>query len=179
MGFEEDGIVKNPNAPKVTFTKRRGQLRLLADGKDIAGEKLVLQRISEMRDQVEHAERGSTVTTMKDVGPGSAEFKRHGIKSTFPSFFTSLGFKSKEDFVKVLNRKEGVRYNRLVDQAVEDLLKGYESPFGDVPPSQEFKIKSRQIFDNRNVTFRTIDGKVVPIRSKKQPKFEDLEEAPF
>lgn len=169
---EKEGIVKNKKAKPITFVRRKGRVSLKMGSKDVGGERLLSQRIDEMKGEVKSAEAGSVVTTMKDFGPGSAEFKKHGVKSTFPKWFGKLGFNSKKDFMKVLNSKKGVRYDRLVKRAINDLSSGYSSSFGRVPASDEFKVKTRQVFDNRGITFRFIKGKVRPIRGGR-------EEVPF
>lgn len=173
---ERDGLVKNKDAKPITFVKKNGRISLKMGKRSVGGERLVIDRIREMKMEVEKAEKGSTVSTMKDFGPGSAEYKRHGIKSSFPKWFGELGFNSKKDFIKVLNSKKGVRYDRLVNRAIDDLSTGYSSSYGRIPPSEEFQVKSRQKFDNRGVVFRVIDGKVRPIRGG-GPRFSD--EVPF
>ena len=159
-----NGIVDNKKAKRVTFTKKKGRISLMMGDKNVGGSNMVVDRIQEMKSEVDHAQAGSTVTTMKDVGPGGPAFKRHGIKSTFPKWFGETGFNSKKDFMKVLNNKKGVRYDRLVNRAVSDLSSGYDTSFGRVPSSEKFQVASRQKFDNRGVTFRFIKGKVRPLR---------------
>lgn len=172
MGFKfppsfnnnSQGVVDNKKAKKVTFTRSNGRISLKMGGKDIAGERLLSNRIKEMESEIRQSQAGSVVTTAKDFGPGGPEFQRHGIKSTFPKWFGQLGFNSKKDFLQVLNRKKGIKHDRLVNRAIEDLSEGHDSSFGRVPASEEFQIKTRQKFDNRGVSFRFINGKVRPIR---------------
>lgn len=161
---EPEGLVKNKDAKPITFVKKKGRLSLKMGGKKVGGSNMVVDRINEMKSEIEHAEAGSTVTTMKDFGPGSAEFKRFGIKSTFPKWFSKNGFNSKKDFMKVINSKKGVRYERLVNQAITDLSNGHSSAYGDVPASTDFKVKTKQVYDNRGVVFRVINGKVRPMK---------------
>lgn len=161
---EPGGLVKNKKAKDITFVKSKGRIRLKMGSKDVGGERLLSQRLQEMKSEIQAAERGRTDTTMKDFGPGSAEFKRHGVKSTFPTWFGKVGFNSKKDFMKVINSKKGTRYDRLVGRAIDDLSSGYSTSFGRVPASQKFQIATRQKFDNTGVVFRVIDGKVRPIK---------------
>ena len=95
---EEKGIVKNKNAKQITFVRKKGRISLKMGSKDVGGERLLSERIQEMKDEVKQAEAGRTETTMKDLGAGGYEYKRHGIKSTFPGWFSKLGFNSKKDF---------------------------------------------------------------------------------
>jgi hypothetical protein len=172
----EGDLVKNKNAKPITFVKNKGRLSLRMGNKKVGGAKMVNERLAEMKAEIKQAEAGRAVTTMKDTGPGSPEFKRYGIKSTFPTWFRQEGYSSKKDFLKVINSRKGKRYERLVKRAIGDLSNGYSSSFGRVPANDDFLVKSRQRFNNKGVTFRYIDGKVRPMRFGGRPR---LEEAPF
>ena len=171
-----EGLVKNKKAKPITFKKLNGRISLYMGDKKVGGGRLVNNRLGEMKMEIDHATKGHTVTTMKDFGPGGANFKRHGIKSTFPKWFGEHGFKSKKDFRKVLSKKKGIRHDRLVNQAIKDLSKGYDTLHGQVPASKKFQVKTRQKFDNKGVVFRRIRGRVVPMRPRK-PLMDD--EVPF
>jgi hypothetical protein len=101
---------------------------------------------TKMKTAVKSAEAGKTVSTMKDMGDKGYEYKRHGIKSSFPAWFSKFGFNSKKDFQKVMNRKSGPRYERVVNKAIKDLSTGYRTKFGDVPASKKFLVATRQKF---------------------------------
>jgi len=159
-----NGLKKNKDAKPITFVKNKGRISLRMGSKKVGGANMVTERLNEMKSEIRESQAGSTVTTMKDSGPGKTEYKRHGIKSTFPSWFGKSGFNSKKDFIKVINSKKGVRYERLVNRAVDDLSGGYNTSYGRVPANKEFQVKSRQKFDNKGISFRVIDGKVRPMR---------------
>jgi len=174
---KEDGdLVKNKKAKDITFIKKNGRISLRMGSRKVGGSNMVSGRLDEMKSEISSADAGHTITTMKDMGSKGTAFKRHGIKSTFPSWFGESGFNSKKDFLKVINSKKGKRYDRLIDRAIDDLSGGYSTSFGKVPASKEFQVKSRQKFDNKGVVFRVIKGKVRPIRGGSQ-RFDD--EVPF
>lgn len=171
---ENEDFVENKNKPNITFVKRRGRLRLLGDGKDIGGEQLLNDRIAEMVREVKGAEAGFAVTTVK-----GGQFQRHGVKSTFPDFFRKAGFTTKKDFIRAAERRKGPAFERIVNQAIDDLTKGFSSSFGDVPANKDFLVKTKQMFDNRNVIFRVIDGRVVPLKTSTPRNIIDDDEVPF
>lgn len=175
MEFED--LKDNKKSKEVRFVKKSGRIVLLNGSKRVGGSPLVYDRLDEMKSAVKTAEKGSTVTTMKDKGSKGTEFKRHGIKSTFPKWFSRLGFKSKRDFNKVVEKKSGERYKRLVNKAIKDLSTGYSTKYGDVPASKEFLVKTRQKFDNKGVIFRKINGRIVPLKVGNKPYYGD--EVPF
>jgi len=166
-------FVENKDKPNISFVVKNSRIRLLGNGKDIGGEQILGQKLNEMLQQVKQSQAGHSVTTMKDFGAGGAVFKRHGIKSTFPQFFRDAGFKTKKEFVKAMKRKTGPAFKRIVSQAISDLQNGSETNFGNEPPNKDFLVKTKQLFDNRNIIFRTIDGKVVPIRTNMPHQIED------
>ena len=170
-------IVDNINAPKVTFIKKNGRVMLRGNGKSLAGERILNERINIMVAEVNAAEAGRVVTTMKDMGVDGIQFRKSGVKSTFPDFFRDAGFSTKKGFIRAAKRRKGPAFKRIVNQAITDLLEGYESSFGFVPPDQEFLIKTKQKFDNRNVIFRNINGRIVPIKTNK--KINTSSEVPF
>jgi hypothetical protein len=90
-----------------------------------------------------------------------------GIPSTYPKFYSELGFRSKQDFRSTLD-KPGAKQFRLFDRAIQDLKRGEDYGVGLPDRSTQFKVATRQIFDNYGVVFRRINGKVVPIHTKKQ-----------
>jgi len=100
---------------------------------------LVNDRFDEMISEIDNAQAGRVVTTVKEgnIG-GDVDFKKHGVKSTFPKWFGEVGFKSKADFDKVIKSGKGVRFDRLMARAKEDLTKGYNTAFGRVPPNEKF-----------------------------------------
>lgn len=174
---DPEGLKKNKKAKDITFVRKNGRIRLKMDGKDIGGERMVTDRLKEMKSEIQSAEAGHTVTTMKERSYGGHDFKRYGVKSTFPKWFGQSGFSSKKDFLKVINSKKGKRYDRLVNRAIDDLSSGYDTSYGRVPPSDDFRVKTKQYYDNRGVVFRVIDGKVRPMRFGRGRRSYD--EVPF
>lgn len=161
---KNDDLVKNKKAKPISFVKKNGRISLRMGDQKVGGSNMVSERLAEMKEEIKGAEAGRTVTTMKERSYGGHDFKRYGIKSTFPKWFGESGFNSKKDFLKTINSKKGVRYDRLVNRAIDDLSRGYSTSFGRVPASEKFQVASRQKFDNRGVVFRVIDGKVRPMK---------------
>lgn len=179
-GTDENGLVKNKKSKELRIVKKRGRLVVFNGDKQVGGSREINERLRDMKVEVRTAEAGSTVTTYKDLGAKGMEYKRHGVKSTFPSWFSRLGFNSKQDFNKVIERKKGLRFNRLVKKAAKDLSMGYNTSHGRVPADKDFLVKSRQKFDNKNVFFRNIGGKVRPMRfgtGMRKPKYSN--DVPF
>ena len=176
MEFED--LKENKKSKGVSFVKHKGRIRLKNGSKNVGGLRLVQDRLQEMKSAVRTADRGHTVSTMKDRGGSRGyEFKRHGVKSTFPSWFKSLGFNSKKDFNSVVERGSGERHKRLVKKAIKDLSSGYQTKHGYVPPNKDFLVKSRQKFNNKGVIFRKIKGRIVPMRVGNSRPIDD--EVPF
>lgn len=165
-----EGVVANDDAPTITFIKKNGRLRLKGNGKDIAGESILNEQLKTMTSLVKHAQRGERIVLKKeefraDGGSSLVAFSKAGVQSTFPGFFGDLGFSSRKQFLNVMKKREGKKFNQVVNRAIEDLTEGSSTSFGRIPPDEEFLIKTRQVFDNRNIVFRVIGGKVRPIRS--------------
>lgn len=99
--------------------------------------------------------------------------------STFPEFMRRAGINSKKDFSKVIKSKKGIRFNRLKDEAISRLENGYQNQHGRDDPNKKFLVKTGQLHDNKDVIFRRIRGRIVPIRVKKKNRFDLMEEAPF
>lgn len=149
--------VDNKNAPSVKFIRKNGRIIPIIGNKNIpSASSHVQSRISEMTTEVINAQQGR-----RGVGQNGKAFS---TPSTFPKWYSEHRFANKNDFFKVAGDQKSVRNDRLVNQAIADLLNGYSSPSGRVPPNRQFQIATRQVFDNKNVIFRKIDGKIVPIR---------------
>ena len=158
-------LKENPNPPQVTFRRIHGRIVPIVKGKRAPGAtKILKQELDDRASEIAHAEAG-----YRGVGyhEGHA-VKNFGTKSSFPSWYSDIGFKSKKDFVKTIKEKKGVKYERLVNDSISGLLHGRNSSFGYVPPSTSFRIATRQTFDNTHVVFRNIDGRVVPMRIKRE-----------
>jgi hypothetical protein len=153
----------NPNAPKVTFIRVRGRIIPIVGGKKShKAERVLKQNIDEMTMEVEVAEAGRR--TVNDDG------ERVTWRSTFPKHFQEGGFKTKNQWLKAVEKKSGKDYNVISEMAAD---------------RTNFKVATNQVFDNKFVSFRTIGGKVRPIRAKDENQYEfynwkpTKEEAPF
>jgi len=155
----------NPNPPSITFRRFHGRIVPIVQGhaKVNAG-KLIEQHLTDVGHEVKAAVKGSRGVGHDD---GSGFTKNFAEKSTFPKFYSDVGFKNKENFFKVLGSKSGVKYNQMVHQAHEDLSHGSETTFGRLPPNMSYRVATKQTFDNTRVVFRNQGGKVHPMRLSK------------
>jgi len=161
----------NPNPPRVRFIRVHGRvIPIVNNKKSLLGSKMISDRLEEMRQEVQHAERGMRGVGYNEHGEAVKNF---ATRSTFPPWYSHHGFKNKEQFYKTIDNLKSRKRIGLEEQAVEDLSKGYMTSFGRVPPSLGFKVVTRQVYDNRGVTFSRIDGLVRPMHFKKD------EEVPF
>lgn len=168
-----ESVKENPNPPKVTFRMIRGRVVPIVAGKRARGAGPILrQEIQDRYSEVKHADKGYRGASV-DWDHGHAV--NFGVKSTFPPFFSQLKFNSRKQFLEVVEKKKGKKYEDLVEDSIDGLLHGRESSHGYIPPNQQFRFATKQSFNNRGVVFRRIDGKVRPLKFKK--KEED--EVPF
>jgi len=159
---------QNPNPPKVTFRVLRGRVVPIVQGKQPRGVTNILKDELEGRKiEIEHAEAGK-----RNVGyDGDRVVKSFGTKSTFPGYYSKIGFKNKDHFMKVINNKKGPKFAALVEDSIGGLLKGRTSSYGKIPPSTKFRVATKQEFDNRGVVFRKINGVIVPLRPSERVPF--------
>jgi hypothetical protein len=153
----------NENAPQVRFIRRNGRVIPLISG-NRAGVKprvatdIMRDQLEAMEHSIDQAERGKRVMT----GYGT-DFEVKGFKSSFPFWYSEIGFKNQKDFYKTL-KTPGAKQFRLTDQAERDIVKGESYGFGLPNRSTRYKLATRKIFDNEGVVFRKIGGKVRPLR---------------
>lgn len=167
-------IKQNANPPQVTFRRIRGRIVPIVNGKQPRGAtKILQQELSDRVQEIKEAERGQRAVGYHE---GQA-VKNFGTKSTFPSWYKDIGFKNKADFAKVVKTKEGVKFQRLVDDSIEGLIHGRSTSFGPIPPNRKFRLATKQEFDNKDVIFRRIDDRVVPMRIPIWKRRDD--EVPF
>lgn len=160
---------ENPNPPQVRFIRKNGRIIPIFSGKrsgvqprkaaELVGEQLDLMAI-----KVDTAEKGHRV----HLGYGT-DHEVRGFKSSFPAFYSEIGFKNKEDFRNALS-KPGLKQERLLERAVSDLKKANDYRFG-LPPERAtaFKVATRQLYDNSGVIFRRKNGVIHPMRITKAP----------
>lgn len=154
----------NPNPPKVTFRMVRGRVIPIVHGKQPRGATRPLREELHTREmEVREAEKGMRGASLDDKD----NYKGFGTKSTFPPFFGELGFNSKKQFLQVVKKKQGRKYEDLVQDSIDSLLVGRESKqFGRIPPNDQFRLATKQEYNNKGVVFRKMNGKVVPLRPK-------------
>lgn len=156
----------NMNPPSIRFIKKNGRVIPIVQGKKVKkASTLVESRLDEMTQEVQWAERGERGVGYNDDREVVSNF---ATKSTYPKFYSELGFKGKDHFYKTVMTRETKLFDRLADRAIDDLKDGYETPVGRVAPNREFRVATRQTFDNRGVVFRKVDGQVRPLRFKKK-----------
>jgi hypothetical protein len=143
-------IVENKNPPSVRFIRKHGRIIPIVSGKkSYKAEKILKQNIDEMDMEVKIAEAGRRFT--RDDGSWGG----HG--STFPQFFRDMGFKTKKQWNKAIEKQSGHDFDGILNAASD---------------RHNFKVATKQIFDNKLVMFRTINGKVRPIRAKDENHYE-------
>lgn len=174
MYGREPELKQNPNPPAVRFIRKNGRIIPIVQGKKKRSLIDNLEgRVNEMKREVNEAERG-----MRQVSYDreTDHHRNFATKSSYPEWYSKIKFKNKEDFKTALLSQRGKKHDEIINQAIDDLIGGYESPdVGRVPPDREFRIKTKQAWDNTNVIFRKIDGKVRPIKIRlKQDDFSDI-----
>lgn len=171
-------IVPNENAPQIRFVRIRGRVVPIVQGKKkLSLVPKVEDQIQEMKHEISIAEKGSRQVAHSEYG----DSKNFATQSTFPGWYKSLGFRNREEFLGAVKTRNTKKFDKVADEAIDHLKDGYESTYGRVPPDTEFRIKTRQDFDNTGVIFRKIDGKVRPLRfgPKIQKQRDDFDEVPF
>lgn len=152
----------NSNAPRINFMKMNGRIiPIVNKHRVLKAAPLVEDRLNEMKTEVQHAQSAGRL--FKETFHGTHHV---GAFSTYPEFYRSIKFKNKADFKKASETLSGRKGEALVEQAIDDLKGGYDSPAGRVPPNLGFRVLTKQTYDNTNVIFRRIHGKIRPIRVK-------------
>lgn len=137
-------LIENKNAPNVRFIRVRGRIIPIVGGKkSYKAEKILKHNIDEMAMEVDIAEAGRR--TANDQG------ERVTWKSTFPQHFHDLTFKTKKQYQGAMQKQSGKDFDLILNHAAD---------------RHNFKVATKQIFDNNLVLFRNIGGKVRPIRAK-------------
>jgi len=114
-----------------------------------------------MKWEIDKSTKSDSVLVM---GERTGEAHRAYTQSTFPAYMRESGISSTKDFLKVLSQKKGVRFDRLKAEAITRLDKGYMNEHGFDPPNTEFKVASKQLHDNKNIVFRRVRGRIIPMR---------------
>ena len=155
----------NKNPPAVKFIRKNGRIIPIVAGKQSRkAEKILNENIQDMPADVQMTEAGRR--TVNDQG------ERVTWKSTFPKHFHEGGFKTKKQWLSAVEKKSGKDFDIITQLASE---------------RHNFKVATNQIYDNKLVLFRNIQGKVRPIRAKDENAYDfynwkpkkESEEVPF
>jgi hypothetical protein len=136
--------------------------------------KAIKSELANMKYEIEQSQAGSRSI----LGYGKDQ-KVIVNKSTFPEYMREAGISSKKDFIKVLSQKKGIRKERLEKLAIHRLNQGYKNKHGYDEPDMEFRRKTGQVYDNKDIIFRRVRGRIIPIRVKKNNRYDLMEDAPF
>lgn len=167
----KDGKIITKRKPRFVSTGHSGNFESKFAKKEIGS------MLNQMKFEIESSEKSSSVLIKKE---NSYEVSHRSFTaSTFPKFMREAGINSKKDFSKVLASKKGKRFNRLKVEAIDRLNNGFQNQHGFDDPSTEFKVKTGQVHDNKDVIFRRIRGRIVPMRIKKSNRHDLMEDAPF
>lgn len=104
---------------------------------------------------------------------------RVGGISTFPKYMREAGISSKKDFIKVMESRKGLRFKRLEARAIERLNHGFKDSQNYSPPDKDFLVASNQLYDRKDVIFRRVRGRLIPMKVPKSKRIDLMEEAPF
>ncbi len=139
--------------------------------------KMINAEIARMNQAVKSSEKGSSVLVRDNRGDVK---DRAYTQSTFPNWYRTIGAGSSDEFAKASKRKKGIVYKRIKAQAIENLEKGYDDKqHGFDFPDMKFKVASKQVFDNKDIIFRRVRGRIIPMRIKKKDRYDLMPEAPF
>jgi hypothetical protein len=155
------------------FVKRKGK----PDYKNRVAKRMIKDELKSMSFEIKSSEKARSFLMPKE---NSYQFShRVYIKSTFPSYLKETKINTTKDFNKVLKSGKGKRFDRLKKVAIDRLEHGYENEHGRDMPSIKFLKKTKQIYDNKNVIFRKVRGRIVPMRIPKRNRYDILPDAPF
>lgn len=167
-----NGKIVKTEKPRYVETGRKG------DYSGTIAKKKINAMLSQMKYEIDNSEKGQRSGKMMET-KSSFKFVNTSSRSTFPNFLSETGINTRKDFTKVMESKKGIRYNRLRGRAIIRLNKGFENSHGYDAPDMEFRTKTGQVWDNQDVVFRRIRGRIVPIRNKSKKKRKELNEVPF
>lgn len=122
---------------------------------------MINKELKAMAWEVKRSEKGSSVLVSDEHDRIT---HRAFTKSTFPDYVQKSGAGSTKEFLKILSMKKGVRFDRLKTTAVDRLEKGYMNDHGFDEPNKNFLVASKQLHDNKNVVFRRVGGRIIPMR---------------
>ena len=139
-------------------------------------QKRILQELNNMRWEVMQSEKGRS-SLIRDSHDRVSH--RSYSESSFPDYVRKSGIKSKNDFESVIKKSKGVRFDRLKSHAIERINHGYSNKHGYDQPDLKFKVKTGQLYDNKDVIFRRYRGRVIAMRVPKSKRYDLMDDAPF
>jgi len=137
--------------------------------------KIIQAELGDMKREITSAYRTKSTLVFND--DGSAH--RSAGDSTFPKYMREAGISSTSDFIKVMNSKKGIRFKRLEKAAISRLENGIDEKFMRAEPDEDFLKASGQIYDRKDVIFRRVRGRLIPMRVPKDKRLDLMQEAPF
>ena len=135
------------------------------------------QELSSMKSEILQSEKSSSILIRKENSNDVSH--RSFTESTFPEYMRKSGIGSSKDFLSVLNKAKGLRFERLKKVAIDRLNNGYQNKHGYDLTDIDFKKKTGQIYDNKNVIFRFVRGRVIRIKVDLKNRHDLQEDAPF
>jgi hypothetical protein len=143
--FEEGEPVKLRENLDVIDTSRKGidpevkkeinkiKNNPLDDDLEIQRQNFILNEIEDMKLEIQNSRIDSGLVETADGG------KSRFYDNNYPAWYGDLNLKNKEEFFKIIDKKKGVRYERIKAIADDRLKNGYESnTSGQVMPSEEY-----------------------------------------
>jgi hypothetical protein len=168
----KDGSIKTWKIPRYVETGKK------PDYTNPKARKIIKSELGSMRYEVLNSEKSSSVL-VRDEQTYAGFSHRAYSQSTFPEWMRKSGIGSTKDFIQVLNQNKGVRYDRLKNVAIDRLNNGYKNNHGYALPDVGFKTASNQLYDRKDVIFRRVRGRLIPMRVPKHKRLDLMSEAPF
>lgn len=146
--------------------------RSLSDELEAKRQEFLESEIEQMKLEIQNSKIESGLVDTAEGG------KTRFYDNNFPSWYGTLNLKNKDEFFKIIEKKKGVRYNRIKSIADERLRNGYESnTSGPTMPSEEylelFKETEKILQDDLRKA-QKVD--LLPERSQIKSKFEIYDE---
>lgn len=130
---------------------------------------LIRSQLKGMAYEVKSSTAGSSALIHDQYGRVS---HRAFTPSTFPDYVQKSGAGSTKEFLKILSSKKGLRYDRLKTTAIDRLENGYQNQHGYDIPNTKFLVASKQLHDNKDIVFRRIRGRIVPMRVPHSKRYD-------
>jgi hypothetical protein len=166
----KDGSIKTWKVPRYVETGKK------PDYTNPKASKIIKSELGSMRQEILASQKSSSTLIMDD---NDRVTHRTYSPSTFPSWMRNSGISSTKDFLAVINQNKGIRHDRLKGIAIDRLNSGYSNQHGYDLPDTDFKVSSNQLYDRKDVIFRRIRGRLIPMRVPKHKRVDLMSEAPF